>query len=170
MSAVTATPADIDLEEYGITIQYGRDDVDYSSWYSDWMRRLARQHTIDDLARMLLGTRAESHQAAARHLRAVEASHSMSGQSMRRAHARNVVVASGDTAIALRGAIEIHALFPEHARPAGAGRAGVEDRNLGEGKADVARQHESAPTRARAGSAAGVSSDPVLLASVEAMA
>lgn len=96
--------------------KYGREDVDYESFYSPWMKRLALAHTKAELERQLYGASAEASRAAKSHLRAVEASHSMSGQSMRRAHARNVTAAAGDTAIALRGAIEIHDLFPERAK------------------------------------------------------
>ncbi len=38
----------------------------------------------------------------------------MTGCSARRAHTKNIAAAAGDTAIALRGALEIYDLFPEH--------------------------------------------------------
>ena len=95
--------------------QYGRNDVDYGSFYSPWMKRLALSHTQAELERQLYGAQTEASKSAQSHLRAIDASHSMSGQSMRRAHARNVTAAAGDTAIALRGALEIHELFPEYA-------------------------------------------------------
>lgn len=93
--------------------QYGRSDIDYESWYSPWMKRLAKAHTRAELELMLLGASAEATAAAHSHLRAIEASASMNGCSARRAASRNVVAAAGDKAIAIRGAIEIHDLFPE---------------------------------------------------------
>lgn len=97
--------------------QYGRDDVDYSTWYSDWMKRLAKTYTKAEIEKRL-GVAADAVAKAARtHLRAVQATHSMSSQSQRRAQSRNVVAASGEERIALSGALEIHELFPEHAKP-----------------------------------------------------
>jgi hypothetical protein len=104
--------------EVSVSRQYGRADVDYSIWYSDWMKRLAKQHTRAELERMAGITTAVSRKAAGQHLRAIEATHSMGGQSQRRAHARNVVAASGDTKIAISGALEIYDLFPEHTKEA----------------------------------------------------
>jgi len=95
--------------------QYGRADVDYSTWYTPWMKQLARTYSRDQLELRLGKNRAEAPKAGESHLRAIGASSSMRGQSMRRAHARNIVTAVGDEAIALRGAIEIHELFPEEA-------------------------------------------------------
>jgi len=40
----------------------------------------------------------------------------MQSQSQRRAQTGNLTRAAGDKAIAIRGALEIHDLFPEHAR------------------------------------------------------
>lgn len=94
--------------------QYGRDDVDYETWYSPWMKRLALSNTREELELRLHGCKADAERAGMVHLRAIEATTSMTGCSARRAHARNVVAAAGDTAIALRGALEIYELFPEH--------------------------------------------------------
>jgi hypothetical protein len=80
----------------------------------------------------------------------------MSGQSARRAHARNCVAAAGDELIAIRGAIEIHELFPEHA----ALPSGVADRNSGEGKGRAALGHDTASDMAHDGAAAGGSGNP----------
>lgn len=95
--------------------QYGRNDVDYDTWYSDWMKRLAKDYSREQLERKLHGTKREAKRAAESHLKAIEASGSMQSNSQRRAQARNVTAAKGDEAIALRGALEIHELFPEHA-------------------------------------------------------
>lgn len=104
------------LADYGICIQYGRNDVDYGTWYSAWSKALAEKHTLTELDRMLLGNRRSAVPAGMSHLRAVDATHSMQSQSQRRAQTGNVVRAIGETASAIRGAIEIHFLFPEHAR------------------------------------------------------
>lgn len=96
--------------------QYGRDDIDYETWYSAWMKSLARTYTREELECQLYGASAAAKSGAAAHLRAVEATHSMGSQSARRAHARNVTAAAGDHAIALRGALEIHEMFPEHSK------------------------------------------------------
>lgn len=96
--------------------QYGRDDVDYATWYSDWMKSLARQHTRAKLEVMLHGKRSEAQRAARSHLRAIEATTSMQSQSQRRAQTGNVVTAVGEHRIALRGALEIYDLFPEHTK------------------------------------------------------
>lgn len=95
--------------------QYGRDDVDYATWYSDWMKQLARTYTRQELEARLYGASAEARRCAMAHFRAIEATCGMQSQSARRAHARNMTAAAGDTAIAIRGALEIHDLFPEMA-------------------------------------------------------
>jgi hypothetical protein len=96
--------------------QYGRSDVDFETWYSSWMKSLATQFTRDELENKRYVVKREALKAGASHLRAIESSTSMTSNSARRAHARNVVAAAGDYAIALDGAIEIHDLFPEHAK------------------------------------------------------
>lgn len=96
--------------------KYGRNDVSYDSWYSDWSRRLASVNTMAELEDMLYGAKRDARVSAASHLRAISATCSMAGQSARRAHARNVTAAAGDYAIALSGALEIHELFPENAK------------------------------------------------------
>ena len=96
--------------------QYGREDVDYTTWYSDWMKALARQNTIEELEAMLCGKQREASKAAASHHRAIQRSTSMNSNSAARAHARNSTAAAGESAIAIRGALEIHELFPEHAK------------------------------------------------------
>ena len=98
--------------------QYTRDDVDYHTWYGGLSKRLAAQNTRAELERMLGITERSCHRASAQHHRAVASTTSMSSQSQRRAQARNTVAATGETALAIRGALEIHHLFPEHAKAA----------------------------------------------------
>lgn len=54
--------------------------------------------------------------AAGAHLRAIQATTSMQSQSQRRAQSGNVVAAAGEEKIAIRGALEIYDLFPEHTK------------------------------------------------------
>lgn len=97
------------------TRQYGRDDVDYQTWYSDWMKRLASTMTRSQIEEAIGVKSKEASAAARQHLSAVEATHSMGGQGQRRAQTRNVMAAAGEHKIALSGALEIHDLFPEYA-------------------------------------------------------
>lgn len=97
-------------------IQYTRDDVDFETWYSSWMKQLAKFYTVAELEEKLYGAKREANRAATSHLRAIQRTHSMTSNSQARAHAHNVTAAAGDYAIALRGAIEIHQLFPEMAK------------------------------------------------------
>jgi hypothetical protein len=82
------------------------------------MKRLAKQHTQSELEQMLGGKQHEARGASESHLKAIRATGSMQGNSSRRAHARNVVAAAGETMLAIKGAIEIHELFPEFAKAA----------------------------------------------------
>ncbi|WP_454909675.1 hypothetical protein [Variovorax gossypii] len=97
--------------------QYGRDDVDYHTWYSPWVKRLALVHTVPELQKMAGVASSEATRAAGTHLRAIKRTGSMQGNSMARAHSRNVVAAAGETVLAAFAALEIHELFPEHAKP-----------------------------------------------------
>jgi hypothetical protein len=81
--------------------QYTRDDVDYETWYSEHAKNLALLHTRAKLESFLGITSGAAHKASAQHHAAVKATTSMTSQSQ---------------LIAIRGAIEIHHLFPEHAR------------------------------------------------------
>lgn len=96
--------------------QYQRYDVEYESWYSTWMKQLAANYSKPELEGMLHGASKEAKKYAAQHLAAIEKSGSMQGNSSNRAASRVCVAASGEKATAIRGAIEIHELFPEHAK------------------------------------------------------
>ena len=95
---------------------YGRDDVVYETWYTTWMKLLAKKHTRAELEQLLGIKTTEAKIAADAHLRTIEKSGSMLGYSSRKASARNVVAAAGEYKIALRGALEIYDLFPEHTK------------------------------------------------------
>ena len=97
---------------------YTREEIDYNTWYSAWMKQLAQNYTLAELERKLHGNRKRVGKETASHLRAIKSSVSMQSNSQRRAQSGNVVTARGDEMIALNGAIEIHKLFPEHAKSA----------------------------------------------------
>lgn len=96
--------------------KYGREDVDYESFYSQWMKYLARRYTLAELSAMRDRKQKEARKASAAHLRSIQRTASMAGNSAARAASRNVVSAAGDACIALDCAIEIHELFPEFAK------------------------------------------------------
>jgi hypothetical protein len=96
--------------------QYGREDVDYHTWYSDWMKMLARTKTRQELQEMYYGAAKEGKSAATSRLHALEQSGSQYSKSSVRASLGNVVRASGDTKIAIDGALEIYELFPEYTK------------------------------------------------------
>ena len=84
--------------------------------YSDWSRQLAKDFTLPELEKRL-GVAHRGREAATRsHLAAIDATHSMTSQSQRRAQTGNVVRAGYEERSALKNAIEIHAFFPEHAK------------------------------------------------------
>ena len=98
------------------TPQYTRNEVDFATWYSAYAKQLAAQFTAAELTAKLYGANAEGKRASASHLRAIDKTSSMTSNSAARAHGRNVAAASGDYALALCAALEIHELFPERAK------------------------------------------------------
>jgi hypothetical protein len=99
--------------------QYGRDDVNYQTWYSDWAKLMARTYSVVELERMAGSASHDASRAARTHLQAIQRTSSMQSNSAARAHSRNVLAAAGETARTARAAIEIHELFPEFAKHAG---------------------------------------------------
>lgn len=96
--------------------QYGREDVSYDTWYSPWVKALALIHTRAELEQRLAVNRASAPAASHAHLAAIQATGSMQSQSQRRAQSGNLARALGEEASALRGALEIYDLFPEHTK------------------------------------------------------
>jgi hypothetical protein len=94
--------------------QYGRGDVNYDTWYTSWMKQLARNYSKQELLNRYYGSVVEGKKVARMHLAAIDAAHSMTSQSQRKAQMRNRTAAEGDLKIALDGALEIYDLFPEH--------------------------------------------------------
>ena len=96
------------------TRQYGRDDVNYDTWYTDYMKLLAETRTRPELNEKIYEKSIEGKAAAKSKLRAMERTGSNLSMSSTRASLGNVVRAAGDTKIAVAGALEIYDLFPEH--------------------------------------------------------
>lgn len=103
--------------------KYGRDDVDYATFYTGWMKRLAQWHTLDELRVMAGHTESAASNAAKSHMSAVQKTGSMQGNSSARARTRMSLEGASERAFALSGAIEIHELFPEFAKPTNQGAA-----------------------------------------------
>ena len=99
-------------------IQYTREDVDFETWYSDWMKNLAKAYTQPELEKMLSKTGKALTNAAQSHLRAIKKSTSMTSNARHRGQTRNVVAANSQFVSALRGALEIYKLFPEETKGA----------------------------------------------------
>jgi hypothetical protein len=101
--------------------KYGREDIEkieggFDGWYSAWMKMLAVRFSRSEIEQRLGIASTAGAKAARRHLAAIDATSSMTGQSQRRAQTGNVARAAGEEAMALRGALEIHELFPECAK------------------------------------------------------
>jgi hypothetical protein len=94
--------------------KYTRDDIEYDTWYNDWMKLLARTKTRQELNDMYYGASKTGKAAAKSHLNAMEKTGSQYNKCALRASMGNVVRAAGDTKIAIDGALEIYDLFPEH--------------------------------------------------------
>jgi hypothetical protein len=102
----------------GTERQYGREDVSFDTWYSAWSKLLAKTYTRAELEKRA-GIASDAGSKAARsHLRAIQATHSMTSQSQRRAQTGNVSRAVGEERMAITGALEIYDLFPEHTKAA----------------------------------------------------
>lgn len=97
-------------------MKYTRDDIDFETWYSSWMKILAKSYTLTELEQKIYSAKSDADRSSRSHLKAIQRTHSMTGNSQARAQARNVTAAAGDYIIALKGAIEIHELFPEYAK------------------------------------------------------
>jgi len=81
--------------------------------YSKWSHMLAMNYTRDQLNEKLNDLEGLSDQYAKQHREAIEASTSMSSNSMRRAHSRNNVSSNYEELNAINNAIEIHEFYPE---------------------------------------------------------
>lgn len=82
--------------------------------YSAWARLLASSASDSkELQRRLVRAERATERAKEAHMRAVQRTTSMQGQSSRRAQTRSSMVASHEEANALRDALEIRRLFPE---------------------------------------------------------
>ena len=96
-----------------LDIKYTRGDVNYDTWYTEYMKQLAKNYTAEELEKMYYKAKGDAKRGSLTHLRAIEKTHSMTSNSQARAQAGNVVKAASEQATAIIGAIEIHYLFPE---------------------------------------------------------
>lgn len=97
---------------------YGRNDIEYATWYTQWHKRLALDYTRDELVSKLNKADSDAKKASGLHLKAVQATASMNGCSQRRAQTRNTVFAASELRMAIRAALEIYDLFPEYTKEA----------------------------------------------------
>ena len=84
--------------------------------YSEWSRLLAKNYSLGQLRARLAQVEHATEKAKGAHLRSIQNTTSMAGQSQRRAHSRNAMVGSYEESCALRDAIAIQESFPEHAQ------------------------------------------------------
>lgn len=138
--------------------QYDRKDIDYETWYSPWMKQLAKSHTRADLELKLYGAFASVKSCVCSHSRAIAREDRRIACTQRLAQSSADVGVAGDTVIALRGALEIYDLFPEYTAAGASG--GPQIAPVGMERAEVAPGHESAQTMVHDGSASGVSAHP----------
>ena len=82
--------------------------IDFETWYSPWMKLLARSYTAEELQAKLHDAEAQARVAAKNRFRVIWHTHTLDST-------RNISASDSDYAIILRGAIEIHRLFPEEA-------------------------------------------------------
>jgi len=97
--------------------QYNRDDINYDTWYTEWMKLIAKTKTMAEIKKELGIVDIEVSKAAKVHHRAIEKSTSMQSNSSGRAQSRNSLSGASEYKSALRGALEIYELFPEHTKP-----------------------------------------------------
>jgi len=86
----------------------GREDIDFETWYTPWEKLWARAYTAEELQTKLRDAEAEARVAAKNRFHIIWHTHTLG-------NAKNFSASDSDYAIALRGAIEIHRLFPEEA-------------------------------------------------------
>ena len=96
--------------------QYGRSDIDYKTWYSDYARLLAVSKTYKELIELRTKENIKLELLTISHERSIKKTGSMSGNASNRAKSRNSVSGSSDTIFALNAAIEIYELFPEYTK------------------------------------------------------
>ncbi len=84
--------------------------------YTPYARQFARNYTRAELVEMLAGAEAAQKAYAMQHLGAIKKTTSMQSNSSRRANARNKAGANYEKLNAIRNAIEIHDVWPEHSK------------------------------------------------------
>jgi hypothetical protein len=85
--------------------------------YTPYARQFARNYTRAELVEMLKGCEAAQKAYTTQHLGAIKKTTSMQSNAARRANARNKMSGNYEKINAIRNAIEIHDVWPEHSKP-----------------------------------------------------
>ena len=99
-----------DYDPFDWEPQYGFEDVDYDTWFSDHAKRLAANNSSAELQKMLGEAKDGARNQAMINLSSSNRAGYEAAQSW------NATAGDGDRAIAIQAALEIHELFPEHAK------------------------------------------------------
>jgi hypothetical protein len=84
--------------------------------YSPYARQLASKYTRAQLEAMLQESETATRRYSRQHLGSIKKTTSMQSNSARRANTRNKMSAEWERMNAVRNAIEIHDVWPEHAK------------------------------------------------------
>lgn len=102
-----------DFIEWPKRATYTREEVDYTSWYSEWSKRLAKTKSLQDLFGIYWSIEHKREGLRNSHHNAISKSTSMTSNSQHRAQTKNAMLGNMDYYFAVLGAIEIYELFPE---------------------------------------------------------
>lgn len=91
--------------------------------YSNWSREMAKNYTRAELEKRLAKVDGQRGSLAASHLRAVEKTTSMTGNSQRRAQSRNAMVGNYEEYQAVKNALELYDFYPEKTKEGRSGGA-----------------------------------------------
>lgn len=87
----------------------------YSS-FSLWARQLAKEHSKQELQKVVAECEILTEKYAIQHLNSIKATISMQSNSQRRAQSRNNVTGNYERKMAYKHALEIHDLYPEFSK------------------------------------------------------
>ena len=93
--------------------QYSREDVDYTTFYPQYMKTLALTKTREELEKMIGIESGKLSKATKSHLLQIQKSTGMQARAQGRAQARGSVDCHSSRVRGAEGAIEIYDLFPE---------------------------------------------------------
>lgn len=84
--------------------------------YSKWSRDIAESCTREEIKKEIGVTDSKRKNLSSSHLSAIERSHSMNGNSQRRAQSRNSMVGNYEKHSAYKNALEIYCYYPEQTK------------------------------------------------------